>query len=243
MKNRLRLVLTAAALVCALAGCKAAEEIKPAPTPKAASPEVVVNHELVPNEHIITVTGYAEVIAQPDYATLTLGVQGTAETAEQASMICEENLASVYDVARELGVPYNEMKDAGVTITAQQKEDEGVITGYLATAAITIIANDTSAANSIMSGIVDASVGELKSITYSITDTTAAYNAALLAAMDAARVKAETLAEASGVTLGAVIGVVETPSNDNELVGVDFESSAIAVPARVTVDYRIDDVK
>ena len=243
MKNRLLALMMAAAIACLLFGCKAEEEIKPAPTPKAVSPEVVVNHELEPNEHIKSVTGYGEVIADPDYATLTLGVQGAAETAEQASVICEENLKSVYDVAVSLGVERKDMKDAGVTITAQQRESDGVITGYLATATITIIANDIRAANSVMTGIVDASVGELKSITYSITDTTAAYNEALINALDDARVKAETLATASGVTLGKVIGVVETPGSDNEIAGVDFESSAIAVPARVTVAYLIDDLK
>lgn len=241
MKKRMLAALLTATLMTLLFGCKAAEEIKPAPTPKAASPEVVVNHELVPNEHVITVTGYGEVIADPDYATLTLGVQGTADTAEQASVLCEENLKSVYEVATSIGVPRTEMKDAGITITAQQRESDGVITGYLAAAAITIIATDVRDANSIMSGIVDASVGELKSITYSITDTTAAYKNALIAAMDDALKKAETLAEAGGVTLGDVIGVEETPGNDNEIVGVDFESSAIAVPARVTVEYRIND--
>ncbi len=243
MKNKLLLVFALAAMLFLLPGCKAAEEIKPAPTPKAASPEVVVNHELVPNEHTISVTGYGEVIADPDYATLTLGVQGTAETAEQASAACEENLKNVYEVASSLNVLRSTMKDTGVTITAQQRESDGVIIGYLATTTITIITNDTHEANSVMTGIVDASVGELKSVTYSITDTTAAYNSALLSAMDDARIKAETLAEASGVTLGKVIGVVETPSNDNDLVGVDFETSAIAVPARVTVQYMIDDQK
>lgn len=243
MKRKLLALLLAAAVCGLLFGCKAAEEIKPAPTPKAVPPEVVVNHELVPNEHCISVTGYGEVIADPDYATLTLGVQGAAETAEQASVICEENLKSVYDVAISLGVERREMKDAGVTITAQQRESDSVITGYLATATITITANDVSAANSVMTGIVDASVGELKSITYSITDTTAAYNEALINAMDDARVKAETLAAASEVMLGKVIGVEETPSNDDEIVGVDFETSAIAVPARVTVTYLINDQK
>lgn len=243
MKGKLLALLLTAAVGGLLFGCKAEEEIKPAPTPKAVSPEVVVNHELVPNEHSISVTGYGEVIADPDYATLTLGVQGAAETAEQASVICEENLKSVYDVAISLGVERKEMKDAGVTITAQQRESDGVITGYLATATITITANDIRAANSVMTGIVDASVGELKSITYSITDTTAAYNEALINAMDDARVKAETLAAASEVTLGKVIGVEETPGNDNEIAGVDFETSAIAVPARVTVTYLIDDLK
>lgn len=220
-------------------GCKAAEEIVPGPTPRPASPQVIVNHELVPNEHIITVTGYGEVIVQPDFATLTLNVQSTEGTAEQANALCEERLKSVYEVAATFDVRGNDITDAGINITAQQRESDGAITGYLATATVTIIAKDLTTANSVMSGMIDASVGELKSITYGITDATTAYQEALLAAMADAHAKAVSIAEAGGVTLGTVANVVEASTDDSMLVGVDFETSAIAVPARVTVGYLI----
>lgn len=220
-------------------GCKADEEIKPGPTPKPATPEVIVNNAQVPPEHIIQVGGYGEVIASPDYATITLGVSGTAETAEQASARCQENLDGVYAAADTLGVSKSDISDAGITITAHQRETDGAITGYAGTAQIVIIANDVKTANSIMSSIIDAAVCELKSVTYSLTDATTAYQSALVAAMSDAHQKAQALAEAGTVTLGAVIGVVETPIDDSTLVGVDFDTSAIAVPAKITVQYLI----
>lgn len=234
------LVLLAALLaLLALGGCKAAEEIVPGPTPKPATPQVIVNHELVPNEHIITVSGRGEAIVSPDFATLTLNVQNTADTAEQANASCEENLDSVYEVALSLGVLRGDITDTGISITAQQRESDGAITGYLAAATITIIANDLTTASSVMSGIIDTSAGELKSITYGITDASAAYQEALLAAMEDARLKATSIAGAAGASLGAVVGVEESSGDDSTLVGVDFESSAIAVPARVTVSFLI----
>lgn len=239
MRRRRLVILGAMAALALLAGCKAAEEIVPGPTPRPVAPQVVVNHELVPNEHIITVTGYGEVIAAPDFATLTLSVQNTAATAEQANVLCEENLKNAYAVATSLGVSNINVTDTGINITAQQRESDGAITGYLAAASVTIVASDITTANSVMSAIIDASVGELHGITYGITDASSAYREALLAAMTDARTKAESIAEAGSVTLGAVIGVTETPSDDNALVGVDFETSAIAVPARVTVSYLI----
>lgn len=230
----------AAALLMALfAGCKAEEEIVPGPTPKPATPQVIVNHDLVPNEHVITVSGRGEVIAAPDFATLTLNVQSTAETAEQATASCEENINSVYDVALSLGVLRGDITDTGVSISSQQRETDQAITGYLAQATVTIIAHDLTTANSVMSGIIDASVSELKSITYGVTDASAAYQQALLAAMADARTKAESIASAAGVQLGAVVGVEESANDDTSLVGVIFESSAIAVPARVTVSFLI----
>jgi uncharacterized protein YggE len=75
-------------------------------------------------------------------------------------------------------------------------------------------------------------------VTYSLTDASSAYNDALAAAMSNAYEKASALAAAGGVTLDTIVSVVETPGED-QLVGVAFESSAIAVNAQVTVVYLI----
>ena len=76
-------------------------------------------------------------------------------------------------------------------------------------------------------------------MTYSITESSEAYRNALSAAIDDARAKAETLADKTGVRLGDVIGIVETAFDETKLIGVAFESSAIAVNAQVTVRYKI----
>lgn len=241
MKKRLPVFPIVLCLLLALfgLGCKAEEEIRPGPTPKQTGPDVIVNNTGLPPEHVIEVSGYGEVIANPDYATITFSVSGAAETAEEASARCEENRQSLYDVAVSLGVKQSDIKSTGAAITAQVRESDGAITGYSAVDAVIITASDVSTANSVVSGIVDASVSELKSVTYSITDTTAAYQQALISAMEDAANKAGTVAASAGVQLGAVIGVAEAPSDDSKLVGVNFETSDIAVPARVTVQYLI----
>ena len=240
MKQRLTMLFLCLGLsaFCAF-GCKAQDDITPGPTPKPVAPEVIVNNQGLPPEHVIEVTGYGEVIAAPDYATITLMVQGSAETAEAASAKCTENLKTLYDVATSLNVLSSHIKDAGVTITALTRESDGAITGYSAVDTVTITARDITTANSVVSGIVDASVSELKSVTYSITDTTAAYQEALTAAMGDASQKAAAIALAGEVQLGAVIGVTELTGPDSSLAGESFETSDIAVPAQVTVRYLI----
>ena len=237
MKKTMFFFALMAAALCL--GCKAEEEITPGPTPKPASPDVIVNNQQVAPEHTIEVTGYGEVIATPDYATITLGVTGSAENAEQANQKCEANLAGVYEVAKNMGVQDADFTDSGIAITAQQRESDGAITGYHANVTVIITAHDVSTANAVTSGIIDASLCELKSTTYSLTDATAAYKEALIAAMADAAQKAQTLAEAGQVSLGAVIGVKESLNEDSKLAGVDFQTSAIAVPAKVTVTYFI----
>lgn len=231
----------AAAVVLALGsfGCKAEEEIVPGPTPKQASPNVIVNNQQTPAEHMIEVGGYGSVIASPDYATVRIGVSGAAETAEAASAKCETNLAAVLENADAMGVPKSSISNAGTGITAQQRPSDGAITGYLAADVVTITMDDVTAANTVASGIIDKAVCELKGITYSLTDATLSYQSALEAAMADALAKAETLAKAGTVNLGAVVGVVETPLDDSRIVGVDFDTSAIEVTAKVTVRYLI----
>ena len=237
-RYRALMLLTVAALLALCLGCKAEEEIKPLPTPQPSGPDVIVNNQQNPPEHIIEVSGYGEYIATPDYATITLSVQGSAETAEAASAICGQNKQSVLDVATSLGVRNADIVNAGVTITAQQRESDGAITGYIATDTITIHMDDVSRVNGVLSPIIDAGITESYEVTYSLLDGSAAYNDALADAMQDAQQKADAIAAAGQVTLGSIAAVLEAPGED-QLVGIAFESSSIEVRAQVTVTYLI----
>ena len=237
-----RILLMSLALLLALAvciGCKPADDIQNIPTPKPADSGIVVRNEVTVNEHVIEVQGYGQVMAVPDYATITLGVQGSADTAEQASALCTENRLSVYEALLLIGVHEGDIVAAGIAITANTRESDGAVIGYVAADTLTIIALDIATANSVMSVAIDAGASDIHGITYSLTDATPSYQAALENAMSDAFTKATVLADAAGVTLGAVIGVSETPHDDSTLVGIGFETSPIAVSASVTVRYLI----
>ena len=237
--RRIVLWMLSVLLLWACVGCKEPDEIVPGPTPKPKSPEIVVNNDFVSAARMIEVTGYGEVIASPDFATIKLKVSGISDTAEHAGSICETNLQNVYEVADSLQVPKDSISDSGVNITAQQRPSDGAITGYLAMTTITIVIDDAQTANTVMSSIIDASSGELINVTYSLTDASAAYKEALMAAIADAQQKADTIASAAGVTRGRVIGVEETSGSDNALMGEDFETSAIEVSAHVVVRFAI----
>ena len=241
MKRGLPVLLSGALCILCAFGCKAEDDIQPIPTPAPQAPDVVVNQELLPPEHSIFVTGYGKVIATPDYATITLGVQGSAETAEQASALCVEHLNSVNAALLAFGVRIRDITAAGISITANLRESDGAVLGYTATDTITIIAHDVATANGVMSGAIDAGASAIYGITYSLTDAKPVYQQAREAAMDDALQKAQVLAEAGGATLGAVIGVEETPSDSSKLVGVDSETSSIVITAQVSVQYLIVD--
>jgi len=229
-----------AVLAAALfAGCKAENEITNVPTPKPESQRIVINHELEAPDHVIEVRGYGEVTVTADYATLTLRVSAAAETAEAASLACEEKAKTVRDSAVAQGVPETDIKSDDVEITAQLRASDGATTGYSAAETVILTLRDIALSGAITSSVVDASVAEIVSVTYSVNDASGAYLSALGEAMRNARTKAEAVAGASAVTLGPVIGVVENVGEGKDLIGIAFESSSIAVSADVTVLFEI----
>lgn len=235
-----RLFCAVLALTCAAAliGCKAESDITPGPTAKPEQPTVIVNNEESKNEHTISVNGFGEVIAAPDFSTITIVVVGNSESAEDAAAKCETLTQQVKDVATAQGVLPGSMSAAGVTLSSNQRESDGAITGYVARDTITITLEDVSKVNAVLSPIIDAGITESYEATYSLLDASAAYSGALAAAMEDAQEKAEAIAEAGDVSLGAVVSVTETPI-ENNLVGVTFKSSEIAVNASLTVTYSI----
>lgn len=229
-----------AAFLFALGGlaCKAEDDITPGPTAQPSEPDVIVNNEAAAAEHTIIVSGDGEVIAAPDFSTITIVVQGSSETSEEAALKCENLTTQVQEIAAAQGVLPKDLTTAGVTLSTHQRESDGAITGYVATDTITITVSDVSKVNAILSPIIDARITESYEVTYSLTDASAAYNEALAAAMADAYEKANAIANAGGVAIDTIVNVYETPGED-QLVGVAFESSAIAVNAEVTVTYLI----
>lgn len=233
------LTLIGALAMCLMSfGCKPEDEITPAPTAKPEAPDVIVTNQQLPQEHFIEVNGYGEVFTAPDFATVIIGVQSVSETAEEATTLCEELTRDVRQLALQQDVKYTDISIKGITLGTKLRENDGAIVGYVATDTITIVVWKVPSVNTLLSSIIDAGITESYSVTYSLTDASAAYQRALIDAMADALTKAQTVAEAGDVTIGKVIGVTELPTGD-ELVGVAFESSSIAVSAHVAVQYLI----
>lgn len=217
-------------------GCKAQDEIGNVPTPKPEKQTVVVNQELEEPDHYIEVVGNGEIIASPNFATITLGVAAKGDTAEIASAACQEEAQKAIAAATGLRIAREQITLRGVEIEPKLKANSDTVSHYAATDVVTVVIKRVEQAEMLLATLMDAGNFEFRSITYSLTDVSEAYQQALIAATKDAYTKATVLAEATGVKLGRVIGVKETPY---EFIGENFESSAIAVSAQITVCYDI----
>ena len=237
MKHRnigIAVLLGCALVLCT--GCKAQDEIQNVPTPKPEKQTVVVNHELEEPEHYIEVVGNGEFIASPEYATITLGVSAKGDTAEIASAACQEEAKKAIAAATGLRIAREQISLRGVEIEPKLKPNSDAVSHYAATDVITVVIKRVDQAEMLLATVMDAGNFEFRGITYSLTDASEAYRQALLAATDDALAKATVLAQATGVQLGRVIGVKETP---HAFVEETYESSAILVPAQITLCYDI----
>ena len=239
MRKKLLVIICACCLAASLAGCKAEEEIVNVPTPKIEQQTVVLEREKSAPEHYFEVTGNGEIIAVPDFATITLRVSGAGETAEEASAVCQGEAQKLIGAVISLHILKHNIQQRGMEIVPVTDETGKSPSSYLATDVIILTITQVGRTEQIIASLVDAGDNELISVTYSITESSEAYRNALSAAIDDARGKAETLADKTDVRLGDVIGIVETAFDETKLIGVAFESSAIAVNAQVTVRYKI----
>ena len=228
-------------MMFSLAACKEEGDITPGPTAKPEQPTVIVNNEALPPEHTIVVSGYGVVTVEPNFATISIVTAGVSNTSEEAATLCETATQQVKDTAGAQSVLAKNVTTSGVTISTTTRESDGAITGYTARQTITIREDNISRVNAILSPIIDARIIESYEVTYSLLDASSAYAGALEAAVADAREKAEAIAEAGNVALDAMLEVSEAPV-ENQLVGVVFKSSSIAVEANLTVTYSVKEI-
>ena len=228
-------------LICLFGiGCKADEEIVIVATPKPETQTVYIQKPTEKPEHYFTVIGNGEINADPDFATLVMKASASGDTAEEASNLCQEESQILINTARSKGLFSKDTSQRGVELEPKLGDDGETVVGYLATDIVTFIIHKVENTESIVASLMDAGSFELVGTTYSIKEASEAYKNALIAAIADATDKATVLAEASGVKLGGVIGMTESPSNEESIIGVAFESSAIAVSAQVTVQFEIE---
>lgn len=228
-------------LMFSLTACKEEGDITPGPTAMPEQPSVIVNNEALPPEHTIVVSGYGVVTVEPDFATISIVTAGVSNTSEEAATLCETATQLVKDTAGAQSVLAKNVTTSGVTISTTTRESDGAITGYTARQTVTIREENVSRVNTILSPIIDARIIESYEVTYSLLDASAAYSDALAAAVADAKEKAEAIAKAGNVTLNAMLEVTEAPV-ENQLVGVVFKSSSIAVEANLTVTFSVKEI-
>lgn len=219
MKKGLLLVLGLVLVVSLLLiGCESQENTSPVQAQQATLPQSV-NVALTGStsqQTGIWVSGTGEVMAVPDVAILTVGVEARKATVKAAQSEAAAAMNAVVDALKSNGVGDKDIQTLWYSIVPvtrwDDKTDEQITTGYSVTNTVTAKIRDISKAGTIIDAVADAGgdLTRISGITFTVNDPTAYYSQAREKAMKDAAAKAQQLAALAGVTLGKVIYISES---------------------------------
>jgi uncharacterized protein YggE len=163
----------------------------------------------------ISVSGYAEITAEPNEATLYMGATSQGITADAAQRATASAMDSIMSAVASAGVSGDDIETYSLSVEPLYDWDEWrEITGYEATHILKIKTEDMGAVGDIISAAVSAGANVIDSIDYSVDrETEASLKAELLgkASLDA-RAKAESMAGTLGVRLVRIKSASESVS-------------------------------
>lgn len=163
------------------------------------------------NEGIL-VTGSATVQSPPDLATLQVGVQSFAETAQQATADNNLKVEKIITSLKNKGLTDKDMETNSFNISPQREYKNNkppVVIGFNVTNMLAIKIRDLDRVGELMQATIDNGANTINGLTFSIEDPTPLRQKARRAAMEDALSRAEILAEAIDVEVGKPISIQE----------------------------------
>jgi uncharacterized protein YggE len=198
-----------------------------------------VTYVAQPQQTGIWVTGQGEVMAVPDLATLSSGIEAQAATVSEAQAQATEAMDNVMKALKDNGVAEKDIQTQQYSISPitkwdEEKEEEKII-GYRVTNIVLAKIRELDKAGSIIDAVAQAGgdYTRIQNISFTIEDPTPYYEEARTKALDDAKSKAEQIADLASVKLGKPTyiseGAVYIPAITRDL----YEAGA-PVPAPVT---------
>jgi uncharacterized protein YggE len=201
-------MIAAAALAAALAAASSAPAQPAAPQPIAADTQFAAT--------TLDLTAYGEVEAQPDMATITLGVTDQAPTAGQALGDNAAAMAKVVASLRAGGIEARDIRTSQLSLSPQYAYPNGQparLTGYEASNQVTVTVRDLTRLGAAVDAVVGAGATNVGQVEFGLMSPTSAQNAARLAAVKALEDKAALYADASGYHIRRLVNLSEGVSS------------------------------
>lgn len=201
-----RRLLTALSAATVVVGVVAAGLVLTAPDPARAAPTESAEDGRVQVDGVGTASGV------PDVLRVTVGVETTAETVDEALGSADDAARRVLDAVRAEDVPDRDVRTVNVSIWPSYDDQGRQITGYTARHDLEVTLRDVAAAGAALGRLVEAGgdAARVQGLSYALEDDTALQAEAREKAVADARRKAEEYAALTGRELGGVVAVRES---------------------------------
>jgi hypothetical protein len=160
----------------------------------------------------ITVPGQGTVIVEPDVASIRLGVNVLAGSADAAREAAAKSMKGILDSVLKQGVARRDIRTSLVSLnpTMDYSATKGPrITGYQVQNSVAVTLRNLAKTGDLIDAALGAGASTLDSLDFRLDDPTRAAEEARSAAMADARARATTIARAAGAKLGDVVAVIE----------------------------------
>ncbi|MCZ2805575.1 SIMPL domain-containing protein [Modestobacter sp. VKM Ac-2983] len=205
-----------------------------------------------PPDAAVQVEGVGTATGAPDVLRVTVGVEATAETVQEALDQADAAVLRIFDALRAQEVPERDVQTVNLSIDQAYAEDGREPTGYTARQDLAVTLRDVQEAGETIGALVDAGgdAARLRGVSYALEDDAGLEAEARAEALAVARQKAEQYAELAGRELGEVVEIREQVSSPGPMpfAGADAAaaeavplapgSSTVAVTAQVRWSLR-----
>ena len=203
---------------------------------------------------IITVTGEASVAAQPDLATLSLGVTTQGQTAAAAMASNTAAMSVVLTRLQGAGIAARDLQTSNLSLSPNWVGYESggtpTIAGYTASNMLTVRVRAFDSLGAVLDAAITDGANTLNGLTFELADPKPQMDEARKAAVADAMARAALLVQAAGAKLGPVMSITEGGGFVNPAPMFRAEVSSAPVPvsggevgvtAIVTMVFEIDD--
>lgn len=161
----------------------------------------------------ISVTGEGLVAAEPDMATITLGVTNEDREAQKAMAATSEAVRRILDRMAAMGIEPRDMQTRNLSLSPRWSDrssgGRAKIIGFEASNMVMVRVRDLSALGGILDAVITDGANNFNGLQFSVQEPEPLMSEARKQAVADAMARAGELAEAAGVTLGPLIEMSE----------------------------------
>lgn len=202
----------------------------------------------VPGMRQVSVVGHGEVKGKPDTATVQIGVETEAQTAQEALAQNNAQAQAIIQKLKELGVAEKDIQTSSFNIFPNYGNDGRQVSGYRVSNIVSVTIRNLDQAGTLLDQVVQAGANSVYGVSFSVANPEALLEQARTAAIENAKARATQLAGASGAAVGEVLLISENISSQPPIpmpmARAEAAQDAASVPVQAgeqsfTVDVQV----
>jgi len=163
-------------------------------------------------ERTVSVSATGSVAAEPDHATISIGVVSEAETAREALARNSATMVKVIDGLKGLGISAQDIRTTAINVEPRYrnvKEQAPSLVGYQVVNQVRITARELKRLGEVLDQVVGLGVNQISGISFEVSKAEELKDEARKAAMANALRRARLYASSAGAEVGQVLTISE----------------------------------